>query len=73
MNEDKKELMLLELEMIKADLEEILDGILDGLKLEVRIDDALMRVERLTKRIEGIETNERKTIEIPSFINRKRA
>lgn len=69
MNEDKKELMLLELEMIKADLEEILDG----LKPEVRINDALMRVERLTKRIEGIETNERKIIEIPSFINRKRA
>lgn len=69
MNEDKKELMLLELEMIKADLEEILDG----LKPEVRIDDALMRVERLTKRIKGIETNERKIIEIPSFINRKRA
>lgn len=69
MNEDKKELMLLELEMIKADLEEILEG----LKPEVRIDDALMRVERLTKRIEGIETNERKIIEIPSFINRKRA
>lgn len=69
MNKDKKELMLLELEMIKADLEEILDG----LKPEVRINDALMRVERLTKRIEGIETNERKIIEIPSFINRKRA
>ena len=69
MNEDKKELMLLELEMIKTDLEEILDG----LKPEARIDDALMRVERLTKRIEGIETNERKIIEIPSFINRKRA
>lgn len=69
MNEDKKELMLLELEMIKADLEEMLDG----LKPEVRINDALMRVERLTKRIEGIETNERKIIEIPSFINRKRA
>lgn len=69
MNNDKKELMLLELEMIKADLEEILDG----MKLEARIDDALMRVERLTKRIERIETNERKIIEIPSFINRKRA
>lgn len=69
MNEDKKELMLLELEMIKADLEEILDG----LNPEARIYDALMRVERLTKRIEGIETNERKIIEIPSFINRKRA
>lgn len=69
MNKDKKELMLLELEMIKADLEEILEG----LKPEVRINDALMRVERLTKRIEGIETNERKIIEIPSFINRKRA
>ena len=69
MNEDKKELMLLELEMIKADLEEILEG----LKPEVRINDALMRVERLTKRIERVETNERKIIEIPSFINRKRA
>ena len=69
MNNDKKELMLLELEMIKADLEEILDG----MKLEAKIDDALMRVERLTKRIEGIETNERKRIELPSFINKKGA
>lgn len=69
MNNDKKELMLLELEMIKADLEEMLDG----MKLEARIDDALMRVERLTKRILEIETNERKRIEIPSFINKKGA
>ncbi len=66
MNEDKKELMLLELEVIKGDLLEIRDGE----KPEFRIEDALRLVDALTDHIKEIKVNDKKEIELFPFFKR---